>query len=158
MDLLSGASLLMPSSARRWLSFCSFLRGDFGVLGALSVRDRKESNLVSASVGRAFLTTTEVALESVLEGAFFGDIPDVFSDLSEAAFSNGLFRDDRGFMSSIFDKACSSSGAFEGQSAGERGELNRASARDALRTLFGGSTLSAPVNASCDDALEGALA
>jgi hypothetical protein len=87
MDLLSGESLLMPRSDRRWLSFCFFLRGDLGVLGALSVRDRKEYHLVSASVdGGAFLVTTEVALGSVLEGAFVKDIPGVFSDLAEAAF------------------------------------------------------------------------
>jgi hypothetical protein len=94
MDLLSGASLLMPSSARRWLSFSFFLRGDLGVLGAFS----------AGVAGGAFLLTTELALASVLEGAFLGDIPDVFSDLAEAAFLDRAFRGDRGVMGSISDK------------------------------------------------------
>jgi hypothetical protein len=94
MDLLSGASLLMPSSARRWLSFSFFLRGDLGVLGAFS----------AGVAGGAFLLTTELALASVLEGAFLRDIPDVFSDLAEAAFLDRAFRGDRGVMGSISDK------------------------------------------------------
>jgi hypothetical protein len=159
MDLLSDAFLLMPSNARRWLSFCFFLRGDLGVLGALSMGDRTESPLVSASVrGGAFLVTTELALASVLEGAFVGDIPDVFSDLAEAAFLDKALRDDRGVMGSISDKVCSSPGAFGEQSVRELDESHRVSARDTDGSVFGGSAVSAPFDASCDDALEGVFA
>jgi hypothetical protein len=147
MDLLSDASLLMPSNARRWLSFCFFLRGDLGVLG------------VSASVtGGAFLVTTELALASVLEGAFVGDTPDVFSDLAEAAFLDRAFRDDRGVMGSISDKVCSSPGAFGEQSVREGDESHRVSVRDTDGSVFGGGAVSAPFDASCDDALEVAFA
>jgi hypothetical protein len=159
MDLLS-ASLLMPSSARRWLSFCFFLRGDVGVLGALSVRDREESHLVSASVeDRAFLVITEAALGRALMIVFVGDNPGVFSDLAETPFRDRVFRDDRGVMGSLSNKVCTSPGAFGGQSVRRRDESHRASDWDVLKTVvFGGSALSAPVDDGCDDILEGGSA
>lgn len=125
INLLSGASRLLPSSARRWLSFCFFLRGD------------------SAT---AFLVTTEVALESVLEGAFVGDVPDVFSDLAEAAFSN---RAGGAFLATTEDALESAiEGAFVGDIPDDLAEAafsNRAggaflvTTEDALESIFEGA-------------------
>jgi hypothetical protein len=118
------------------------------------VRDRKDPRFVSASVaGGAFLVTTELALASVLEGAFVGEIPDVFSNLAEAAFLDRAFRGDRGVMGSISDKVCSSPGVFGGQSFNDRDESHRASASDARQCVVVRSAFVSATGAGCEDAL-----